>query len=270
MSTKKYHFLNGKQAITKEFESDAEAKAAAEKDETIQRVQDASTSHKYIYEKVAKAAAALIMAVMIMAGLTAQAATTVGVVPSGALAVVQSSATTNYSQAYLATNWNGSFNSWPTTLVGPATGTAGNLSYTNPTTFYIPNNTKAVIFHMIGQLNVANSTTATNIIFHLGRSGLTPTQVAYSNTNAPGIGLVTNSQVEWFATITNTAPASLAANTWFSSTASFNAPAGFVSGGSAALSGLTLNGYNVGYVGWIDVPQGITLTNYGVYWDYAY
>jgi hypothetical protein len=100
----KYHFLNGKTAETKEFKNDEDAIAAAQKDKGVIRVQNDSTL-KYVHEvaaAVAKAAALLIACLLI--GLSANAATVIGVIGAANLAGYVVNSASGGTNTSLATN----------------------------------------------------------------------------------------------------------------------------------------------------------------------
>ena len=127
-------------------------------------------------------------------------------------------------------------------------------SITNVTPFQVANG-KDVAIQMNNQLVTANGSTPTNVVYLIGRSVQSPsTMPAGGVTNAAGTGL----NIEWFTTLTNTAPASLAANTTFTSHALFGPVLGYSSGlGDGAV--------NWFYLGVVTAPTTIAVTNSSVW-----
>lgn len=127
---------------------------------------------------------------------------------------------------------------------------AAGTSVTNCTPFSVPGKDLAIQFN--AQIATASSANATNIIVQLGRSVQLPSQMPSGGvTNAAGSGM----NIEWFATITNTLPASAAANTTYVSHALFGPITGQSSGsGDGAVTTF--------YIGYITTPASTVLTNY--------
>lgn len=236
----KYHFLNGKTAETKEFKNDDEAISAAQKDKSVIRVQNDSTL-KYVHEVaavVAKAAAMLIAFLLI--GLSANAATIIGVLPS--TSVVNS--TGNPTNQIFGVNTNGI---WPSDVVAGGT-------VTNVTAFPLPAGTKTVAFQMNSQVMATMGASTTNHIWFLGRN----VQGGYP-TNSIGSGL----NIEWFTTITNTLPASGVAGTIYTATATLGPVSGQSAAGTPAAN--TLAGYTTLYIGGCVAPANCVITNYSLF-----
>jgi len=238
----KYHFLNGKTAETKEFKNDEEAIAAAQKDKSVIRVQSDGTL-KYVHDltaTVAKAAALLIACLLI--GLTASAATVVGVLPNGPS--VSSIGNGSYTNQLFGVNTNGI---WPGGIYAGQT-------VTNITPVTIDSNTKTVGIQLNSQVMATIGACPTNHIWFLGRNiqGGSPT-------NAIGTGL----NIEWFATVTNTIPASAVVGTVYTSTTTIGPVNGVTTAG--APSATTLDGYSTLYIGGCVAPANCEVTNYQFY-----
>lgn len=135
---------------------------------------------------------------------------------------------------------------WPTSI-------AAGVSWTNVTPFAVNGHQTTI------QVNIAYTTTmaasTTNTIIQIGRSVQLPSQMPpHGVTNNWGTGL----NIDWFATITNTAVASLAAGTVSTSLASFGVQPGQSSGAFDAAC-------TTYYIGNITAPAGGTITNYSIY-----
>jgi hypothetical protein len=238
----KYHFLNGKTAEAKEFANDAEAVAAAQKDKSVIRVQCDKTL-KYVHEvasAVAKATALLIACLLI--GLTASAATIIGVLPNGPS--VTSIGNSSYTNQLFGVNTNGI---WPGGIYAGGT-------VTNITAVSLAPDTKTVGIQMNSQVMATIGASPTNHIWFLGRNiqGGAPT-------NAIGTGL----NIEWFATVTNTIPASAVVSTVYTSTTTIGPVTGATTAG--APSATTLAGYSTLYIGGCVAPANCAVTNYQFY-----
>lgn len=242
---RKYLFLTGgAHGSHKEVEHDSDAQAveAAKKDKGVIRVQ-CLTTFKHIHEAVAdakQAVAILLLSCLLALCTTAHAATSIGVLPAGAAAVIDSTQGTSTNQLLSTTNTV----KWPTVITGKGAGT----SVTNVTAIPVTAGTHLVIETDV-QLNVAAAASVTNVIFHIGRNvnGGQPT-------NSLGTGL----KIDWFATITNQLPASAAANTTFTKCVTFGPQTGYSDG---AFEG----GCTTFYIGWIDPPANLEVTNMQVY-----
>jgi hypothetical protein len=164
----KYHFLNGKTAETKEFKTDEEAAAAAQKDKSIIRVQNDKTL-KYVHEAV-KAVTALILACLFI-GLTASAATVIGVI--GTPGVV----------GYAVNSTSGGTNTvtQPTNGLYTASitnGTESNIVLLNPGA---PNTDQDTVIQLTAQ---ANAATTSNAVFVISSSALPITITNSASTGA--------------------------------------------------------------------------------------
>lgn len=154
----------------------------------------------------------------------------------GMTPVVSPSTTRTNGAVGTGTNWV-----WPSCIFAGA-------SVTNVTAIDVSAG-QALALEFNAQCTTAQGVSATNIIVQLGRSvsGGIPT-------NALGTGV----KIEWFGTITNTLPASAAANTTYTSVSQFGPVNGFSTGGAeGALQTI--------YIGWITAPANTIVTNYSIY-----
>lgn len=161
---------------------------------------------------------------------------------SPTLVVNSIGANTNYAPAAVSTNLT-----WPASL-------PGGVSITNVTAINVANS-RSIAFQMNCQITASDAASVTNVIFQIGRSVQTPNSMpAGGITNGFGNGL----NIEWFATITNQLPASAAANTTYTSHALFGPQLGYSSG--AFEDAMTTY-----YIGYIQPPANLTVTNYQVW-----
>ena len=164
----KYHFLNGKTVETKEFKTDEEAAAAAQKDKSILRVQNDKTL-KYVHEAV-KAVTALILACLFI-GMTASAATVIGVIGTPGVA------------GYAVNSTSGGTNTvtQPTNGLYTASitnGTESNIILLNPGA---PNTDQDTVIQLTAQ---ANAATTSNAVFVISSSALPITITNSASTGA--------------------------------------------------------------------------------------
>lgn len=236
--TKKYLFLTGVDDTVKEveFDTDEQAVEAAKKDKSVIRVQCLETRN-HIHEVVKKAEKVLLMLFLLAFGLSAQAATSIGVAPSPGGALINfANGGTNTQQSFINTNMT-----WPNNI--PA-----GQSMTNVTAFDVSKGSHVAI-QMNNQVSIAAAASVTNIVYHIGRS-------IQNNTITNALG--TSCNIDWFATITNQLPASAAANTTYTSSALFGPVTGFSNGaGDGAMTTF--------YIGWIDPPANLAVTNSSVF-----
>lgn len=141
---------------------------------------------------------------------------------------------TNTSQTFINTN-----QSWPNNF--PA-----GQSVTNVTKIDV-SGSRSIVIEMDNQLTVAAAASVTNIVYHLGRSvkGGSPTN---------GLATANGLRIDWFQNITNQLPASAAANTTYTKLIAIGPVTGYVDGPFEDAS-TTL------YVGWVDPPANLAVTN---------
>lgn len=165
------------------------------------------------------------------------AATSVGVLPKAGSPIINTSSGTVTNQLLSTTNTV----AWPTCILSGQT-------VTNVTAFSVSGGTHLVI-EMDNQITTASAAGTTNIIYQIGRNvnGGSPT-------NSIGTGL----KLELFATITNTLPASAAANTTYTKCICFGPQTGYTDG---AFEG----GCTTFYIWSIAAPANLTVTNSQVY-----
>lgn len=148
-----------------------------------------------------------------------------------------------YTNQLFGVNTNGI---WPSCILP-------GQSVTNVTPIAV--NGTQVSFQFDAQVTVTAAASPTNIIAHIGRSVRLP-----QNMPSRGISnaIATGATIDWFATITNQLPSSAVANTTYTAPiATFGPQTGFTTG--AAEGGCTTF-----YLGWIDAPANLTVTNWQI------